>query len=56
MTTAPLTNLIIRCYPGPNGTSTSTTLYEDDGVTTAYSKGESSQTLLTYRHSGNEKQ
>jgi len=39
MTTAPLTNLIIRCYPGPDGQSGSTTLYEDDGVTTGYRKG-----------------
>ncbi len=54
MTTAPLTNLVVLCYPGPDGVSTSTTLYEDDGVTTAYSKGENSQTLLTYRRSGNE--
>ena len=54
MTSAPLTNLVVRCYPGPDGVSASTTLYEDDGVTTAYSKGENSQTLLTYRRSGNE--
>jgi alpha-glucosidase (family GH31 glycosyl hydrolase) len=52
MTTAPLTNLIVRCYPGPDGQSASTTLYEDDGVTTGYQKGESSQTRLTYRRSG----
>ena len=53
MTSAPLTNLVVRCYPGSDGVSTSTTLYEDDGVTTAYSKGENSQTLLTYRRFGN---
>lgn len=50
MTTAPLTNLVIRCYPGTVGASTKTTLYEDDGVTTAYLKGGSSRTVLTYRH------
>ena len=49
MTTVPLTNLVIRCYPGAVGASTRTTLYEDDGVTTAYRKGESSRTILTYR-------
>jgi alpha-glucosidase (family GH31 glycosyl hydrolase) len=52
MATAPLTNLVIRCYPGPDGASISTTLYEDDGVTAGYLKGESAQTLLTYRRSG----
>jgi alpha-glucosidase (family GH31 glycosyl hydrolase) len=52
MTTAPLTDLVVRCYPGPDGVSASTTLYEDDGVTTGYLKGESSQTALTYRRSG----
>jgi len=52
MTTAPLTNLVVCCYPGPDGASGSATLYEDDGVTTGYLNGESSQTLLTYQRSG----
>ena len=49
MTTAPLTNLVARCYPGPVGSTARTTLYEDDGVTTAYLNGEWSRTVLTYR-------
>jgi alpha-glucosidase (family GH31 glycosyl hydrolase) len=49
MTTAALTDLVVRCYPGDDGQSASTTLYEDDGVTTGYLKGEWSQTVLTYR-------
>ncbi len=53
MTSAPLTNLVIRCYPGPDGSKAGTTLYEDDGVTTGYLKGESSRTLLTYNRSSN---
>ena len=53
MTTAPLTNLIVRCYPGPDGGSTSAILYEDDGVTMGYINGESAQTELQYRRSGN---
>lgn len=52
MTTAPLTNVVVRCYPGPDGVSASTTLYEDDGVTTGYLKGACSQTVLTYQRSG----
>jgi alpha-glucosidase (family GH31 glycosyl hydrolase) len=52
MTTAPLTNLIVRCYPGPDGQNSTTLLYEDDGVTTRYQKGECSQTHLNYRRSG----
>jgi alpha-glucosidase (family GH31 glycosyl hydrolase) len=52
MTTAPLTNLVVRCYPGPDGATANTTLYEDDGVTTGYMKGASSQTVLTYQRSG----
>ena len=54
MATAPLTNLWIRCYPGPDGASTSATLYEDDGVTMGYTKGECSRTELTYRRTGNQ--
>jgi alpha-glucosidase (family GH31 glycosyl hydrolase) len=53
MTTATLTDLAVRCYPGADGHSASTTLYEDDGVTTRYLKGEWSQTVLTYRRSEN---
>ena len=39
MTTAALNQLVVRCYPGADGQSASTTLYEDDGVTTRYLKG-----------------
>jgi alpha-glucosidase (family GH31 glycosyl hydrolase) len=53
MTTAPLTNLIVRCFPGPDGQSATATLYEDDGVTTGYVRGECSRTDLRYHHSGN---
>ncbi len=53
MTTAALTNLVVRCYPGADGQSASSTLYEDDGVTTGYLRGESSQTVLTYQRSKN---
>jgi len=52
MTTAPLTNLIVRCFPGPDGQSATATLYEDDGVTVGYMKGECSRTDLRYRRSG----
>ena len=53
MATAPLTNVIVRCFPGPDGQNGAATLYEDDGVTTGYKNGESSRTDLSYRRSGN---
>ncbi|HEU5397516.1 MAG TPA: TIM-barrel domain-containing protein, partial [Verrucomicrobiae bacterium] len=49
MATAPLTNLVIRCYPGESGTTGSFNLYEDDGLTPKYERGEFAETLLTYR-------
>lgn len=45
MTTAPLDTLVVRAYPGKSG---SYTLYEDDGVSTGYERGESATTQLTY--------
>ena len=48
MATAPLTNLVVRCYPGEDGKTGTFALYEDDGVTTAYQKGAFALTPLTY--------
>jgi hypothetical protein len=52
MTSAPLTNLVVRCYPGPDGQTNSSTLYEDDGISVDYMRGRCAKTLLTYGRKG----
>ena len=52
MGTAPLTTLRVRCYPGADGLTGRSTLYEDDGVTTAYERGLSAATPLSYTRRG----
>ena len=52
MGTAPLTTLRVRCYPGADGQTGKFTLYEDDGVTTAYERGQSAATPLSYMRRG----
>ena len=52
--TAPLANLVLRCYPGQEGKTGSSVVYEDDGDTTGYEYGESASTQLTYTRRGNE--
>jgi alpha-glucosidase (family GH31 glycosyl hydrolase) len=49
MCATPLTELIVRCYPGEEECDHSYTLYEDDGLTEDYLKGHSSTTRLSYR-------
>jgi alpha-glucosidase (family GH31 glycosyl hydrolase) len=51
---APLTNLVLRCYPGLDGQSGSSRVYEDDGVTRGYEHGEFATTKLTYVRHGDE--
>jgi hypothetical protein len=53
MATTPLTTLRVRCYPGPDGVTGRSTLYEDDGVTTGYERGQSATTPLSYTRRGN---
>ena len=53
MATEPLDELVIRCYPGEEGKHGSFTLYEDDGVSTGYEKGEFAETDLTCGREGN---
>jgi alpha-glucosidase (family GH31 glycosyl hydrolase) len=52
MATAPLSTLVLRCYPGENGKTGWSRLYEDDGTTTAYTKGAFSTTALSYTRKG----
>jgi alpha-glucosidase (family GH31 glycosyl hydrolase) len=52
--TAPLTDLVLRCYPGREGQTGRSALYEDDGVTTGYEHGQSATTPLTYVRHGDQ--
>jgi len=52
MGTAPLNNLVVRCYPGEDGSSYSFTLYEDDGDGSGYERGEYATTKLTCARDG----
>ena len=54
MSTAPLNELVIRCYPGADGETGKFTLYEDDGITTAYLKNKFAETQLTCARKGND--
>jgi alpha-glucosidase (family GH31 glycosyl hydrolase) len=49
MCSTPLTELIVRCYPGKDGNSSTYDLYEDDGLTTDYLRGQFATTTLAYR-------
>jgi alpha-glucosidase (family GH31 glycosyl hydrolase) len=51
MATAPLNTLVVRVYPGHDGRTCSTMLYEDDGISNACRNGEFATTKITYaRH------
>ena len=50
--TAALNTLVLRCYPGRDGVAGDSRLYEDDGKTTAYEKGQSATTGLHYVRRG----
>jgi len=49
MGSAPLTTLVVRCYPGQEGKAGSSTLYEDDGISDGYRKGKFATTEMTCR-------
>ena len=48
MATTALTNVIVRVYPGESGKTQSTILYQDDGETRGYLRGQSEQTQISY--------
>lgn len=50
--TEPLRKLVLRCYPGDEGTDNTFTLYEDDGISDGYQTGASAKTPLTYKKEG----
>ncbi|MBU1048034.1 MAG: DUF5110 domain-containing protein [Candidatus Omnitrophica bacterium] len=53
MTTEPLKELVIRCYPGEDGKTGNYSLYEDDGFTKDYLKDNYALTTLSYMRKGN---
>ena len=53
MATDPLSELVVRCYPGPDGRTAASGLYEDDGTTVAYQRGVAAHTPLSYARTGN---
>ena len=44
--TAPLDTLVVRCYPGRDGVTGTSAVYDDDGTTTGYEHGQSATTPL----------
>ncbi len=54
MSTEPLKELVVRCYPGEDTKTGKYFLYEDDGVTQDYSKGEFALTELSYTRKGDD--
>ena len=50
--TAPLAKLALRCYPGRDGVTGKSTLYEDDGVSSGYLHGQQALTPLSYVRNG----
>lgn len=53
-TTAPLDHLVLRCFPGADGQTGVSHLYEDDGVTDGYKTGNSATTELSYTRRGDQ--
>ena len=51
--TTPLDEVTVRCYPGADGQTGTSVLYEDDGITLAYRKGECARTRLNCSRAGN---
>lgn len=49
MASTSLDDLVIRCYPGEEGQTNTYTLYEDDGISLDYEKGEQAFTLMEYK-------
>jgi alpha-glucosidase (family GH31 glycosyl hydrolase) len=47
-------NLVIKLYPGTDGQTSTTTLYEDDGQTTGYLQGNYALTHLAFKEAQNQ--
>jgi hypothetical protein len=53
-TSTPLSNLVLRCFPGTDGQTGTSQLYEDDGISDDYKTGGFATTALSYSRQGNE--
>lgn len=53
MATTPLRTLRVRCWPGADGQTGRASLYEDDGVSSAYAHGQFATTPLSCTRRGN---
>jgi hypothetical protein len=53
-TSAPLKNLVLRCFPGSDHELGKSTLYEDDGISDDYKQAGSATTDLSYSREGNQ--
>jgi len=53
-TSAPLRNLVLRCFPGNDHQIGKSMLYEDDSISDDYKQGGSATTDLSYARDGNE--
>lgn len=53
-TSAPLQNLVLRCFPGSDGQKGTSEVYEDDGISDDYKKSGFATTELSYSRQGNE--
>jgi alpha-glucosidase (family GH31 glycosyl hydrolase) len=51
-TSAPLDNLVLRCFPGSDGKPGVSQLYEDDGISNDYKSGSFATTELSYSRHG----
>ncbi len=52
MGTTPIHQLIVRCFPGPDGAAETNKLYEDDGLSQDYQRGLCRETDLVYERCG----
>jgi hypothetical protein len=53
-TSTPLKNLVLRCFPGAEGETGTSQLYEDDGISDDYKTGGFATTALSYSRHGDE--
>ena len=52
MTSSPLDKVVVRAFPGVDGATGSSSLYEDDGVTDGYQNNQFARTPIQYMNKG----
>jgi hypothetical protein len=53
-TSAKLNTLVLRCYPGTDGHTGASSLYEDDGISDGYQRAAAATTELSYARHGDQ--